>query len=74
MQPRLMSAGRTDRIRLGTILTPVPRRRWWKFPIWVVGTGADAGATWWLESNWQVPGDKVEQYARRRVSAGPPIR
>ena len=40
----------------------------------VVRTWADAGATWWLESNWQVPGDEVEQYARRRVSAGPPIR
>ncbi|MEJ3405489.1 LLM class flavin-dependent oxidoreductase [Rathayibacter sp. YIM 133350] len=31
-----------------------------------------AGATWWLESNWQVPADEIAGYARARVAAGPP--
>lgn len=32
----------------------------------------DAGATWWLESNWQVPAAQIESYARERIAAGPP--
>ena len=33
------------------------------------GRWADAGATWWIESNWETfePAD-----ARRRIEAGPP--
>jgi alkanesulfonate monooxygenase SsuD/methylene tetrahydromethanopterin reductase-like flavin-dependent oxidoreductase (luciferase family) len=38
----------------------------------VVRPWADAGVTWWLESNWQVPGHEVAEYARARVQAGPP--
>ncbi|PWC03853.1 LLM class flavin-dependent oxidoreductase [Agromyces badenianii] len=33
---------------------------------------ADAGATWWLESDWSVPAERVEAYARERIAAGPP--
>ncbi|WP_308799387.1 LLM class flavin-dependent oxidoreductase [Agromyces silvae] len=33
---------------------------------------ADAGVTWWLESDWSVPADRVEAYARERIAAGPP--
>ncbi|WP_460944463.1 LLM class flavin-dependent oxidoreductase [Okibacterium endophyticum] len=33
---------------------------------------ADAGATWWLESDWSMPAERVEAYARARVQAGPP--
>lgn len=33
---------------------------------------ADAGVTWWLESDWQVPARRVAQYARDRLRAGPP--
>ncbi|MEL4319680.1 LLM class flavin-dependent oxidoreductase [Leifsonia sp. YIM 134122] len=33
---------------------------------------ADAGVTWWLDANWQVPADEVADYARSRVAAGPP--
>ena len=38
----------------------------------VVRPWADAGVTWWLESNWQVPAHEVAEYARARVQAGPP--
>jgi alkanesulfonate monooxygenase SsuD/methylene tetrahydromethanopterin reductase-like flavin-dependent oxidoreductase (luciferase family) len=38
----------------------------------VVRPWADAGATWWLESDWQVPATEVAEYARARVKAGPP--
>jgi hypothetical protein len=33
---------------------------------------AEAGATWWLESDWQVPAERVAEYARERLRAGPP--
>ena len=33
---------------------------------------ADAGVTWWLEADWQVPGDAVAEYSRTRLRAGPP--
>ncbi|MDR5698993.1 LLM class flavin-dependent oxidoreductase [Agromyces aerolatus] len=33
---------------------------------------AEAGITWWLESDWSVPADRVEAYARERIAAGPP--
>ena len=33
---------------------------------------AEAGATWWLESDWQVPAERVAEYARDRLRAGPP--
>jgi alkanesulfonate monooxygenase SsuD/methylene tetrahydromethanopterin reductase-like flavin-dependent oxidoreductase (luciferase family) len=39
----------------------------------VVRQWADAGVTWWLESNWQVPAEEVADYARGRLRAGPPI-
>ncbi|MET0974236.1 MAG: hypothetical protein ABWX82_01040, partial [Leifsonia sp.] len=38
----------------------------------VVRPWASAGATWWLEADWQVPADEVAAYARSRVAAGPP--
>ncbi len=33
-----------------------------------------AGATWWLETRWEMPHDAAErmQEVRRRISAGPP--
>lgn len=34
---------------------------------------ADAGATWWLESDWSVAADEVADYARARLRAGPPL-
>lgn len=34
---------------------------------------AEAGATWWLESDWSVPAERVEAYARERIVAGPPV-
>jgi alkanesulfonate monooxygenase SsuD/methylene tetrahydromethanopterin reductase-like flavin-dependent oxidoreductase (luciferase family) len=36
-----------------------------------VAAWADAGATWWLESDWAMSGDVVEG-CRRRLRAGPP--
>ena len=38
----------------------------------IVRPWADAGATWWLESDWSVPAKRVARYARDRVRAGPP--
>ncbi|WP_306894077.1 LLM class flavin-dependent oxidoreductase [Agromyces albus] len=38
----------------------------------IVRPWADAGATWWLESDWSVPAHRVADYARDRVRAGPP--
>ena len=38
----------------------------------VVQPWADAGATWWLESDWSVPAERIEAYARARIAAGPP--
>lgn len=38
----------------------------------VVRPWADVGVTWWLESDWQVPADRVGEYARARITAGPP--
>ena len=38
----------------------------------IVRPWADAGATWWLEADWGVPADRVADYARDRVRAGPP--
>lgn len=54
-------AFRTRRLRLGTMLTPLP---WW----------AEAGATWWLETRWTLPRDTEEGRRRRRerLEAGPP--
>jgi alkanesulfonate monooxygenase SsuD/methylene tetrahydromethanopterin reductase-like flavin-dependent oxidoreductase (luciferase family) len=39
----------------------------------VVRSWAAAGVTWWLESNWQVPSHEVAEYARARITAGPPL-
>ncbi|MBT2516331.1 LLM class flavin-dependent oxidoreductase [Streptomyces sp. ISL-90] len=33
---------------------------------------AEAGVTWWLEADWGVSADRVADYARDRVRAGPP--
>lgn len=38
----------------------------------IVRPWADAGVTWWLESDWNVPADRVAEYSRDRVRAGPP--
>ncbi|MGW9629844.1 LLM class flavin-dependent oxidoreductase [Agromyces sp. NPDC055520] len=32
----------------------------------------EAGATWWLESDWSVPAERIEAAARARIAAGPP--
>jgi len=39
-----------------------------------IGTLRDAGATWWLETRWQLLGDREQQYkeVRNRIAAGPP--
>ncbi|WP_394552500.1 LLM class flavin-dependent oxidoreductase [Agromyces sp. MMS24-JH15] len=33
---------------------------------------AEAGATWWLEADWSVTPDRIADYARTRIAAGPP--
>ncbi|WP_395242760.1 LLM class flavin-dependent oxidoreductase [Agromyces sp. MMS24-K17] len=33
---------------------------------------ADVGVNWWLESDWSVPRERIEAYARERIAAGPP--
>jgi alkanesulfonate monooxygenase SsuD/methylene tetrahydromethanopterin reductase-like flavin-dependent oxidoreductase (luciferase family) len=38
----------------------------------VVRPWAEAGATWWLESDWNVPAERVAEYSRDRLRAGPP--
>ena len=38
----------------------------------VVRRWADAGVTWWLESDWNVPAERVAEYSRVRLRAGPP--
>ena len=38
----------------------------------VVRRWADAGVTWWLESDWNVPAARVAEYSRERLRAGPP--
>jgi len=38
----------------------------------VVRPWAEAGVTWWLEADWNVPAERVAEYARARVEAGPP--
>ena len=38
----------------------------------VVDPWRDAGATWWIESNWSVKAEELDDYLRRRLSAGPP--
>lgn len=39
-----------------------------------VGRWAEAGATWWLESNWELPHHSAERMrqVRDRIAAGPP--
>jgi hypothetical protein len=36
---------------------------------------ADAGASWWLETNWEMPHNSPErmQQVRTRLTAGPPV-
>jgi alkanesulfonate monooxygenase SsuD/methylene tetrahydromethanopterin reductase-like flavin-dependent oxidoreductase (luciferase family) len=81
--PELLAAGvawlRSERERIGIADRP--------FDVIQEGTtaGADAavdaetvrpwreaGATWWLDTDWSVPADRVDEYARGRVAAGPP--
>lgn len=38
----------------------------------IVRPWAEAGVTWWLEADWQVPAERVAEYARARITAGPP--
>jgi alkanesulfonate monooxygenase SsuD/methylene tetrahydromethanopterin reductase-like flavin-dependent oxidoreductase (luciferase family) len=38
----------------------------------VVRPWAEAGVTWWLEADWQVPAREVADYSRDRLRAGPP--
>lgn len=37
-----------------------------------VAPWAEAGATWWIEGDWSVERDHVREYARSRLTAGPP--
>lgn len=39
----------------------------------VVRPWAEAGVTWWLEADWNVPAERVAGYSRERVKAGPPV-
>jgi hypothetical protein len=36
----------------------------------IVGPGAEAGATWWIESRWGAPNQPAD--LRRRIGQGPP--
>jgi alkanesulfonate monooxygenase SsuD/methylene tetrahydromethanopterin reductase-like flavin-dependent oxidoreductase (luciferase family) len=38
----------------------------------VIEPWRDAGATWWIESNWSVKAEELDAYLDRRLSAGPP--
>ncbi|QAY73648.1 LLM class flavin-dependent oxidoreductase [Agromyces protaetiae] len=38
----------------------------------IVRPWAEAGATWWLESDWSLPAERIEGAARARLEAGPP--
>lgn len=38
----------------------------------VVRPWAEVGASWWLDTDWSVPAEQIEQYARARIAAGPP--
>jgi alkanesulfonate monooxygenase SsuD/methylene tetrahydromethanopterin reductase-like flavin-dependent oxidoreductase (luciferase family) len=38
----------------------------------VIEPWRDAGATWWIESNWSVKAEELDAYLHRRLSAGPP--
>jgi alkanesulfonate monooxygenase SsuD/methylene tetrahydromethanopterin reductase-like flavin-dependent oxidoreductase (luciferase family) len=38
----------------------------------VIEPWSDAGATWWIESNWSVKAEELDAYLHRRLSAGPP--
>ncbi|WP_350349551.1 LLM class flavin-dependent oxidoreductase [Agromyces sp. G08B096] len=33
---------------------------------------AEAGVTWWLESDWSIPPERIEAVTRERIEAGPP--
>lgn len=39
----------------------------------MVAPWAEAGATWWLDTDWSVPAERMEKYARARLEAGPPV-
>lgn len=39
----------------------------------VVRRWAVAGATWWLDTDWSVPAERIERYSRERLAAGPPV-
>src|SRR5438477_390532 len=111
-------AARTERVRLGTMLTPLPWRRPWKVAsqvatldqlsngravrAWlderdvregfdvmsegetpagdpeqaaaIVRPWRDAGATWWMETRWEMPHDSDERMrdVEARIAAGPP--
>jgi hypothetical protein len=72
----------TERVRIGAIIQPLSRRRsldgfdvveGTTTPAVVaeehIGPWRDAGATWWIESDWSTWGVAP---ARRRIEAGPP--
>ena len=66
-------AAQTSRVRLGTMLTPLPWRRPWAAAAQVAAL-AQAGATWWLETRWGMPDnmpDRVQDMTER-LAAGPP--
>ena len=69
------AAMRTQRIRLGTMLSPLSRMRPWKLASESATLAAwrDAGATWWLETMWGATFNAAgTARMRRRIRQGPP--
>jgi Luciferase-like monooxygenase len=64
----------TEKIRIGPLVTPLPRRR----PTKLVQRYVDAGVTWWLEDvspwafGWQWAGPWPVDQMNDRIRAGPP--
>ena len=69
-------AARTERIRLGTLLTPLPWRREDKAAASAhITPWAQAGCTWWIENRWEMPDGTTDPMAvvSERLAAGPPV-
>ena len=69
------AAMRTQRIRLGTMLSPLSRMRPWKLASEsaMLAAWRDMGATWWLETMWGATFNAADTArVRRRIRQGPP--
>ncbi len=67
---RYVTDNRTEAAPIDLVIegvTPAERPDEW---VHTVGPLAEAGATWWIESKWDVPGGM--DAVRRRVQQGPP--